>query len=287
MARIAGVRRSGPLLVALVLLHLVAISHQLDGGGGVSLLGRFVLTVLSPFQRATAGTVRGVGGLWSAYLDLRGVYEENARLQARLRWLELRAMENQDKARATDRLREIAALRELLPPETVAAEVIARDGLPWFRTLTLNKGSGHGVRLNAAVVCPSGVVGRVVAVGPDAARVQLLWDRDSGVGVRIERSRVTGVLSGQLGGQDVPGTELMMKYVPLHADVVVGDLVVTSGLDRIYPKGLVVGRVAAFSGREGMFTNILVAPSARFDQLEEVLVFPPEPAREPFVETVE
>jgi rod shape-determining protein MreC len=128
------------------------------------------------------------------------------------------------------------------------------------------------VGLDAPVLSPTGVVGRVIAVGPRAAKVQILLDRDAGVGVLIERTRVTGVVSGQVGFSDAGATDLAMKYVSSLADVAPGDVVVTSGLDRLFPKGLVVGRVRSVLPGSGLFKEILVAPSAQFDRLEEVLV---------------
>ena len=122
------------------------------------------------------------------------------------------------------------------------------------------------------MLSPTGVVGRVFAVGPHAARVQVLLDRDSGAGVFVERSRVAGVVSGQVSNPTAGDTDLLLKYVPDRADVAVGDLVVTSGLDRIYPKGLVVGRVRFVGKGSGLFRDIRVEPSARFESLEEVLV---------------
>jgi rod shape-determining protein MreC len=102
--------------------------------------------------------------------------------------------------------------------------------------------------------------------------VQALLDRDSGAAALVERSRVMGVVSGQVAGADTGAEDLALKYVPERADVVVGDLVVTSGLDRIYPKGLVIGRVRAIGEVAGLFRDVRVEPSARFDRLEEVLV---------------
>ena len=122
------------------------------------------------------------------------------------------------------------------------------------------------------MISPTGVVGRIIALGPRAAKVQLLQDRDSAAGVLIERSRVSGVVSGQVGFSDTGSSDLVMKYVRDLADVVAGDVVVTSGQDRVYPKGLVVGRVRSVGRGAGLFKEILVEPSARFDQVEEVLV---------------
>jgi len=156
--------------------------------------------------------------------------------------------------------------------DTVAAQVVGRDGVPWFRTLTLDRGEADGVALDAPVMSPTGVVGRVFAVGPHAARVQVLLDRDSGAGVLVERSRVPGVVSGQVSGQASGAEDLVLEYVPERSDVAVGDVVVTSGVDGIYPKGLVVGRVRYVGKGSGLFRDIRVEPSARFDRLEVVLV---------------
>jgi rod shape-determining protein MreC len=268
---IIDARKSRFILVGLVLLHLVVISHQADGGSGASLLQRMVFTVLSPFQEVVAAAVRGVGRAWNGYLDLRGVREKNQRLEERLGILETLLQEKQHQAREAQRLRELLGIRELLPQRTIVAEVIAREGMPWFRSITINKGREAGVALDAPVLSPTGVVGRVISVGPRAARVQLLQDRDSGAGVLIERSRVKGVVSGQVGFAESSSGDLVMKYVPEAADVVVGDVVVTSGQDRIYRKGLVVGRVH-FVSPGSLFKEVLVEPSARFEKLEEVLV---------------
>jgi rod shape-determining protein MreC len=133
-------------------------------------------------------------------------------------------------------------------------------------------GRRQGVRLDLPVISPTGVVGRLIGVGPSASRVQLLVDRDSGVGARIERSRVTGVVSGPAAWTEGGAVDLTMKYVPALADVVPGDLVVTSGFDQVFPRGLVVGRVRSVAAGTGLFKEIVVTPAARLDELEEVLV---------------
>jgi rod shape-determining protein MreC len=272
VARVIEPRRTRTLLAGLVVLHLVAISRQVDARGGTSVLARAIFATLSPVQRATHAAVRAVGGTWSAYVGLRGTRGENERLQEKVRHLELLLQERQQQARESERLRTLFDLRPVLPVDTLVAEVVARDGVPWYRTLTIDKGEAQGVALNAPVISATGVVGRVVAVGPSAAKVQLLLDRDSGAGVRLERSRVTGVVSGQLGPGEDMSFDMVLKYVPLTADVQVGDVVITSGLDQIYPRGLMVGRVSAVARGAGLFKEITVAPSAGFHDLEQVLV---------------
>jgi rod shape-determining protein MreC len=259
-------------LAALVVSHLVVISRQVDAGGGASLLERVLFEILSPVQTAVARMVAGVSSAWSGYVALHGVREQNSAMEARLHALELELEQTRQRALESERLRELLALKLAVPLRTVAAEVVAREGLPWFRSVTLDKGTRAGVTLDAPVISISGVVGRVVSVGPRAARVQLLLDRDAGVGVVIERSRATGVASGQVGLEETGHPELLMKYVSVLADVTPGDRVLTSGLDRIYPKGLVVGRVRSVGASSGLFKEVLVTPTARFDELEQVLV---------------
>jgi rod shape-determining protein MreC len=272
MARVVETRKSRLLLGGLVLAHLVAISRQVQDASGTSLLERSAFTLLSPLQAGVSGAVHGVGALWSSYVGLRGTHAENQQLRTRLREVEIALQQRQEQSEAATRLRGLLELRASLPYDTVVADVISREATPWYRTVTIDKGRSQGVALNAAVISPTGVVGRVIRRGSRAAVVQLLLDQQSGVGARLERSRITGVVSGQIGFSNEGGHDLVLKWVPALADVAVGDAVVTSGLDRIYPPGLMVGRVRTIHAGNGLFKEILVQPSARFDQLEEVLV---------------
>jgi rod shape-determining protein MreC len=280
LAAVADTRRTRLLLVGLVAAHLVAISHQVDGGRGGSLLERGIFSVLYPFQWAVAAAASTVKGGVSSYIDLRGVRAENLRLEERVTVLETLLQEKQDRVHEAERLREALGLREILPLKTVVAEVVARDGLPYYNVLTIDRGSDHGVRLDAPVISPTGVVGRVMRVYARGAQVQLLLDAQAGVGVLIERTRVAGVASGRSGPGEGTSPDLEMRYVPSLADVQVGDVVVTSGLDRVFPKGLAVGRVRAVGPGAGLFKDVRVEPAARFPTLEEVLVVLGTPAAE-------
>jgi len=272
MAKALETRRSHLVLVALVVSHLVIISHQVDAGGGASLLQKTASVVFSPLQRAVAAVIRLVAGGYHGYVALRGVRQENEALRGRASALEVELERQRRMAEEAVRLRELLDLQAVLPYPTVAAEVLSRDVTPWFRSVTIGKGSADGVGLNAAVVSPSGVVGRVIGVGPRAARVQLLLDREAGVGALLEKSRVNGVCAGQVGFADQGQSDLVMRYVPALAEVGPGERVLTSGLDGIYPKGLVIGRVRSVGPPSGLFREVIVTPTARFDQLEQVLV---------------
>ncbi len=267
-------QRGRLLLLALVLSHLLIITRQVDAGGGLSLLEASVLNVLSPLQRAVAAIFSTVGAVADGYVNLRHVREDNQRLAERLRAVEIELSETRQMAQEAGRLRTLLDLRASLPLQTTVGEVIATEGVPWASMITINKGSGQGLALNAPVISPTGVLGRVIALGHSAAKVQLIIDRDAGVGVLIERSRTRGVLGGQRPETLSAQGELPLKYIPALADVVVGDAVVTSGLDQIFPKGLMVGHVSRVQAGTALLKEVWVTPSARFDQLEEVLVLP-------------
>ena len=158
---------------------------------------------------------------------------------------------------------------------TVAAEVIALGATPDFRTMTIDKGTQQGLRSDMAIIAPAGVVGRVVVPSLRAAKVQLLIDRNAAAGALIERSRAQGVVVG--AGDDL----LRLEYVSEIADVAVGDVVVTSGIDGIFPKGFIIGRVEALERSGRTYRRITVRPAVDFSSLEEVLVvLTPTPARE-------
>jgi len=279
-------RRSQLLLAALVMAHLVLISGQVDAGGGRTLLERVLFGALSPFQRAAGSLVTSLRSTWHGYLDLRGAQQRSLLLQEQVEALERRLVENEESAREAARLRELLALREAVPLPSVAARVVARQGLPWFRAIVLDQGRSAGIRLNGAVLAPAGVVGRVVALGENTARVQVLLDRDCSLGALVERTRVTGVVQGQVGLADAGTTDLRMKYVPALADVREGDRVLSSGLDGIYPKGQVIGHVRAVTEASGLFREVILTPSVDFDRLEDVLVVQLPPQDLSFPETV-
>ena len=146
---------------------------------------------------------------------------------------------------------------------------------PDFRTITIDKGTRDGLRQDMAVIAPLGVVGRLIVPAVRSAKVQLLVDRNAAAGALIERSRAQGVVLGS--GEE----RLRMNYVSEVADVVVGDVVVTSGIDGIYPKGFVIGKVDAVEKSGSTFKRISVRPAVDFLSLEEVLVITtPPPGRE-------
>lgn len=273
-----SLRRSWMSLLAFFILHLVAISRQVDVDG-VSLFERTVVTIFAPVQNGVSRVAASVAGAWNSFLDLRSVGEENLQLKERLKSAEMQLLAQRAAVEENDRLRVYLELKPRLPMATILADVVARNASPWFNTIQINKGAAHGVLLGATVLTPSGVLGRVIRVAPNGASVQLLVDRDSGAAVLTEKGRVDGVVSGyQDEGDGSP--LLLMKYVPSLAPVNPGEVVVTSGLDQLFEKGLVVGTVLRVAEPVGLFKDVWVRPSASPAFAEQVFVSRAAPERD-------
>jgi rod shape-determining protein MreC len=268
-------QRPGLLLGAAIVLHVALISAQVNTVSGLPVLQVVTFGSFAELQRLMTGALTGAQDLWTGYIDLRHVGEENAALKRELQALQIRLQEERAMAQRTQDLRQLLELRERAELETTAAEIIAAGPSPEFRTVTIDKGSSDGLVADMAVISPGGVVGRVILSSPRSAKVQLLVDRNAAAGAVIERSRAQGVVVG------VGADGLRMDYVPGTADVKPGDLVVTSGIDGIYPKGFVIGTVEDVERGPGTYHQIRIRPAVDFSRIEEVLiVLTPPPARE-------
>ena len=265
-------QRPGVLLGAAILMHVVLISAQVNTASGLPVLQVVTFGSFAEVQRGTMAMVGGVRNLWSGYVALKDAHRENDALKHELQILQVRLQEERAQAQRTDSLRQLLELRERADLDTTAAEVIAAAASPDFRTVTIDKGTGEGLKTDMAVISPAGVVGRVILPSGRAAKVQLLIDRNAAAGALIERTRVQGVVEGFGDGS------LRMEYVPGTADVKPGDLVVTSGIDGIYPRGFVIGTIEQVERGSGGYHLITVRPAVDFTRLEEVLVVRTPPA---------
>ena len=268
-------QRTAVLFVAVMLGHILLISAQVNSRAGVPLLEVLTFGAFSEVQRAIAGVTGSVRGAWNNYVDLRGVRSENERLKKALGDLQVQFQQERALAERVRQLERLLGFKQEVRLDTLSSGVIGAGASLDFRTITIDKGSKAGVRANMAVIAPDGVVGRIVTPTTHASKVQLLIDRNAAAGALVERSRAQGVVLGT--GEDV----LRMDYVAGTADVRPGDTIVTSGIDGIYPKGFVIGKVERVDTGSGIYKVIRVRPSVDFNRLEEVLVVtspPPPPA---------
>jgi rod shape-determining protein MreC len=259
-------QRPGLLLVAAIALHVGLMSLQVTARSGETLFHRIVFGSVSEAQRAASRGLDSVRNVWTGYFDLRDVRRENAALRAELNALQVQLQAERARAERADAYRTLLELRARVPLTTTGAEVIAASASPEFRTVTIDKGTSDGVLADMAVLAPAGVVGRVTRPGARAALVQLLVDRSAAVGVVVERTRVQGIVVG-LGD----GT-LQMDFAPVTGDVASGDVLVTSGIDGIYPEGFVVGTVTSVAPGDGLYHVVRARPAVDFSRLEDVLV---------------
>ncbi|MCZ6696866.1 MAG: rod shape-determining protein MreC [Acidobacteria bacterium] len=262
-------RRPVLLLMGLLAFNLILMSSRVRSDGEGSLLARGILVMASPFLKASAAVGRSTANTWRAYIHLIGVEEINQILRSDLDGLRARVHDLEEMRNEVERLRSLLDLQDRLDMDSTAARIIARGSGHGVRTLLLNRGERHGVRMSDPVVTLRGLVGRVVEVGPAISKVQTLSDPNSGVAALIQRTRVQGLVVGE--GE----SGCRMEYVMELSDVEVGDVIITSGLDRIYPKGQMIGVVTDLGEGEGLTRFVGVRPEVDLLRVEEVLVLHP------------
>jgi rod shape-determining protein MreC len=268
-------QRTTVLFIAVMLGHIILISAQVNSRSGVPLLEVVTFGTFAEVQRFAAGGTGSIRRLWNGYIYLKGVRVENERLKRELGEVQIQLQQERAEAERTRQLERLLGFQSQLAVKTVPTIVIGAGASPDSRTVTIDRGSKAGIHADMAVVAPTGVVGRVVTPTRHASKVQLLVDRNAGAGALVQRSRAQGVILGT--GEDL----LRMNYVSDIADVKVGDVVVTSGIDGIYPRGFTIGTIENVERGNGLYKVVRVRPSVDFNRLEEVLVVVTPPAQPP------
>ena len=255
----------GALLAALVFAQLIALGYQLRTNRDIPLLRYWIVGAAAPLQKGLQRIDETVSGVWSRYLRLIDKAEEERETAAEMSRLRLENQWLRQSLRRFDSEAELVAYRRESPSQTVLARVIAGGSSPLSKELFLDRGKKHGIRSGMAVVTAQGIVGKVQACYPSACLVLLVNDTESGAGVVLADSRARGVLKG------TGGPSCTIDYILPEAKASPGELVYTSGDDRVFPRGLPVGRVARVA--PGMpFQGISVDLFASPDTLEEALI---------------
>ena len=226
-----------------------------------------LMWVVSPIQNLTTYTLNSAGDFVDHYVMVADVSEENKRLKEEIEKLIRQNNDLREEIRQTGRINDLMEYQEKRQLKSVVARVIGRDATQWARVVFINKGTQDGIQENLPVVTNAGIVGHVIQAGLNTSKVMLVVDGRSSVDALFSYDRVSGIVVGT-------GMEFCeMKYVPITAEVNVGDQIISSGLGGVYPKGLVVGTVISITkATQGLFQEISIAPSADFGRLEEVLV---------------
>ncbi len=251
----------------LVVLALIFLSSNIERSKSWNPVAGVLIEILSPVQKIVKGSADFTTGLWSKYIWLINTHDENIRLKSEVNRLVMENTRYKELLSTYNRLQQLLNFKDTTDVPVVAAQVIGRDPTGWFKSIIIDKGKNSGIRESMPVVNAKGVVGQIVSVSYNYSKVLLVIDQNSSVDCIIERSRDSGIVKG------VSSKICSLDYVLKTSDVRVGDQVVTSGLDRVFPKGIHVGEVIEVKDTpEELFKNIKVRPSVDFSKLEEVLV---------------
>jgi rod shape-determining protein MreC len=273
---LAGSRRRVGLLAGLLALAAVLLTGQLRSPErrAVGPAGRLVLSVLLPAQASLSRAADALGRSWRALHEIGQLRTENARLRAEVERLRRELAQLQEASAEAERLRRLLGFRPPPPYATVAARVVTRDPSRWYTTLTVDRGLVDGLSRHDPVVTADGLVGRVFEVYRTTALVLLVTDPRSSVGVLVQSTRDAGVAEGT--GAD----RLRLRYLSRSSRLSEGDVLVTSGLGGVFPRGLRVGVVRKVLRTTGaLFQEAEVEPATDLSRLEEVLVMVRKPAR--------
>jgi len=229
--------------------------------------GRIAISLIAPFQKASTSSIRFVRDIWRHYFFVVNVAKENDNYQKALN----KAFENNIQLKefelSNSRLRNLLNFKKTITDRVLSAEVIGKDPSPWFKTVLIDKGENDGVETGMAVVVPKGIAGQVTDVSANYSKVLLIIDHNSAVDALVQNDRARGIIQGDAAGQ------CLFKYVLRKHDIKIGDIVVSSGLDGVFPKGLAVGYVSAvIKPKSGISQDVTVSPYVDFEKLEEVLI---------------
>jgi rod shape-determining protein MreC len=261
-------RRYQSIVVAAILLivSLTILSYSAVRLSETGFLRKMVLEIAAPIEDAINISLKSLLDAWKRYLFLVGLEEENRQLRREKALLSEQLNRYREGYLEAIRLRKLLAIKNGFPYRTVAARVIDSNRTSLFKTLLINKGTADGLRVGLAVLSDQGAVGRIIETSWHASRVLLMIDENSNIDALIQRSRAQGILqgAGAMGGN--------LKYISRTEEVLPGDVVISSGLAGVFPKGMLLGVVTAVSRKEGgLFQKIDVAPAVDFGKLDEVM----------------
>jgi rod shape-determining protein MreC len=259
-------RRDYILLAIAFAGHLVLLSTQPVQNSATPLVRQLTLELSAVALKCTTGTVETLSHLWQDYFALHQAREENRNLKEQLALYQKLAILSREKLKEDARLQVLAELQLALNLPVLKAKIIGADATLWYNSRIIDQGSVAGISKDCAVLAPEGIVGRVVHVSPHSSVVQLVTDTESGTGILLEKSRAQGILHGE---GKVMGS---LEYIRDSETVAPGEMALTSGLDQIYPKGLLVGYVSEVLPSKQIYQSIKVTFAVRIETVEDVLV---------------
>jgi len=279
MSSLNPARQNALLLIALLFVQLLLMAGNVRDAAGSTLLEKSALRISQPVVAVSRALGGGFSGVTGGVRDLTTARKENVHLRDEVVRLRGELDRYHEESIENQRLRQLLMMKEHIAPRSIGAAVVTAILSDQEHVVVVNRGTSHGVAPDQPVIAWGGAVGRVVFADSGHAKIRLLTDPNSGVAGLVQRSRQEGMILGRGKGL------LEMVYVPSFADVALGDRIVTSGIDGVFPKGVGIGVVQA-SEAAGIARTILLEPEVDFSRLEEVLILveteePPQDPAEP------
>lgn len=253
--------------VLLIFFLFFLISLNREKSGNWNPIERVIVEITTPFQKFANATINTTRNTWFKYFELINARKENIRLKEQIISLKTENYRDQELLATHRRLQKLLQFTETTDQAVMAAQVIGRDPSGLFQSVIINKGKTSGLSVNMSVVNEDGIVGRIVSVSNNYSKVLLLIDQNSAVDCIIQRSRDTGIVKG------LTSDTCIMDYVLKTSDIRVEDIIITSGIGGIFPKGVPVGKVTDIKDpSDEFFREVKIKPFVDFSKLEEILV---------------
>ena len=258
-------------VAALLVIALTMIILHLKYSSDRSFLREIVLETTAPAQKALNVSLANVQNAWLRYIALVGIEEENKNLKKKIDELTAMNLSYQESYKEAQRLKKLLAFSDEHNYHFISARVIGREQAALSRTILIDKGLAHGLKIGMPVAAPPGLIGRLVDVSWHASRVLLFIDENSNIDAIVQRNRTQGIISG------AGSRGMILKYISKTQDVKEGDVIVSSGMGGVFPKGLLIGQVNHVDRQEAsLFIKINVAPYVDLSKLEEILILAPD-----------
>jgi rod shape-determining protein MreC len=251
----------------LIIISLILLSYSVKQQSKVGFFRRLVLETAAPLANIITVSFEGLNNAWKRYIFLVGLEEENRRLKKGNALLTQDTIQYREGYLEGIRLQKLLTLKERVNYPTIVARVIARDQTSIIKTILINKGTSHGLRVDLPVLADQGLVGRIVEASSHVSKILLLIDESSNIDALIQENRIQGILqgAGPLG--------CSLKYISKTETINIGNIIIASGLSGLFPKGLLIGSVKSVDKTDsGLFQKIEVEPFVDFSRLEEVVV---------------
>lgn len=260
------------LLLALFVVSFALLAKNAGGKPKPNMLEKVALAVSTPIQKGITGSIRHVVGLWSHYIYLVGTSQKNVRLLKKMREQQFQNMLLKEELKRYRRIEDLLSFDQAGKGDFQVAGVVGWDSTNIAHTLVIDRGTKERIKEGMVVITHQGLIGRVVTSSKHSSRVLLITDSRSAVDAILQETRVRCIVVGQNKNTAI------IRYLPIDAKVKIGDLLISSGLGEVFPKGLPIGKVSSIEiGDNRLFVKAELIPLADIESVEEVLVMMPPP----------